>query len=85
VKTGAKIVADIENWPVATLERSELCDKHWPTIRAALLAYEPPKTALRTIVDAVEAYQSGASVVTLCFTVEEVAVARAELDELEKK
>jgi hypothetical protein len=80
MKTGAKIVADIENWPVASLERSELCDKHWPTIRAALLAYEPPKSALRMILDRVEVQCLTGPMVRA--TVDELATARAELDEL---
>jgi hypothetical protein len=84
MKTGAKIVADIENWPVATLERSELCDKHWPTIRAALLAYKPPKTALRTILDKIKDHERDVWEREY-FTRSEIAAARAELDELERK
>jgi hypothetical protein len=82
MKTGAKIVADIENWPVASLERSELCDKHWPTIKAALLAYKPPKSALRTILDRVE---SGGGDYYVWLTPDEMETCRAELDELERK
>jgi hypothetical protein len=56
---------------------------HWPTIRAALLAYEPPRSALRTILDH-EVHDSGTRT-WINVTMSEIADARAELDELERK
>jgi sirohydrochlorin ferrochelatase len=77
MKTGAAIVEEME---AANLAYA-YCKKHWPTIRAALLAYEPPKSALRTILDRC----ARDVIVRPFFTPDEINAARAELDELERK
>jgi sirohydrochlorin ferrochelatase len=84
MKTGAEIVAEIEN--VLREEGTRYTDyfivgkAHWPTIRAALLAYEP-KSALRTIIDRC----ARDVIVRPFFTDDELAAAREELTELEKR
>lgn len=75
MKTGAQIVAELESEHAQSALPNIVC-RHWPTIRAALLAYEP-KSALRTILDRVE--RNGHSLPG------EIEAARAELDALEKR
>ena len=79
MKTGAQIVAELES---GALERVQIVYHiHWPTIRAALLAYEP-KSALRTILDRAE---QAIREDHIYFSLDEITAARAELDALESR
>jgi hypothetical protein len=84
MKTGAEIVADIE----ANLRSDGLAflasviRQNWPTIRAALLSYEP-KSALRMILDRTVHHDASETFINV--TEDELAAARVELDRLERE
>lgn len=77
MKTGAEIVAELEAECHTPQSSYRIVHDNWPTIRAALLgAHTPPPSPLRTILDCAP---------HMGFTEDEIAVARAELDRLERK
>lgn len=75
MKTGTQIVAKLDGayW---CAKQIMFARENWPTIKAALLAYEP-KSALRTILES--------HVIEMNFSANEIDSARAELDALEGK
>ena len=81
MKTGAQIVAIIEKDCLTPQRMNEVVHEYWVTIRAALLAYEPP-SALRTILDRAE---QAIREDHIYFSLDEITAARAELDALEQK
>jgi hypothetical protein len=90
MKTGAQIVAELEaslnkdeTMPHIIWENWRVVQRNWPTIKAALLAYEP-ESALRAIFDKAE-YDDVSGHYYIHVTDIEFEAARAELDQLEDK
>jgi len=81
MKTGiAQIIQDIDGCENVG-DIGATVQVHWPTIRAALLAYTPPPSPLRTILDRVS---QQISLGNGAFSTDEIEAARAELDRLER-
>ena len=81
MKTGAEIVAELDK-QIGMTYSLHILNMHWPTIRAALIAYTPPLSPLRTILDRVS---QQISLGNGAFSTDEIEAARAELDRLERR